>query len=68
MTDPITDLFADLSKVASLTAAHARIEELERENAELRADRDRFEDQAQKLARRLQKVRQTIRRMEEGEL
>lgn len=68
MTDPMTELFADLSKVVSLTAAHARIEELERENAELRADRDRFEDQAQKLARRLQKVRQTIRRMEEGEL
>ena len=57
----LDNLFDDLSKVTALTAAHQRI-------AELEAEVDRLTDELTKSNRKLSKARNTIRRMEEGDL
>ena len=61
MTNPIDDLFEQLSTATALTAAHQKITDLE-------AEVERLTDENEKLTKKLRKSRQTIRRMEEGEL
>lgn len=60
MTDPTLEAIIR-DAASTMMRAEQRIHELQ-------AEVDRLEDENAKLRRKLSKVRQTIRRMEEGEL